>query len=110
MSLTRSILLSLVGLLSFSIFAKTQDILIKNATVITSTDLGVLEETDVLIQNGTISLVSNNIDIDTFGTGTTVIEANGRALTAGLLAPVTNLGLIEIESVSYTHLTLPTKA
>ena len=43
MSLTRSILLSLVGLLSFSIFAKTQDILIKNATVITSTDLGVLE-------------------------------------------------------------------
>ena len=47
MSLTRSILLSLIGLLSFSIFAKTQDILIKNATVITSTDLGVLEETDV---------------------------------------------------------------
>ena len=103
MSLTRSILLSLVGLLSFSIFAKTQDILIKNATVITSTDLGVLEETDVLIQNGTISLVSNNIDIDTFGTGTTVIEANGRALTAGLLAPVTNLGLIEIELEAETR-------
>ena len=97
MSLTRSILLSLVGLLSFSIFAKTQDILIKNAKVITSTELGVLEQTDVLIQNGAISLVSENIDIDTVVTDTTVIEANGRVLTAGLLAPVTNLGLIEIE-------------
>ena len=54
MSLLRSIILSFFTLFSFSIFAKSQDILIKNATVVTSTEIGVLDETDVLIQNGKI--------------------------------------------------------
>ena len=90
MSLYRSILISFTALFSLSIFAKTQDILIKNATVITSTEIGVLDQTDVLIQNGIISLVSQNINIDSVVSDAIVIEANGRALTAGLLAPVTN--------------------
>jgi len=95
----RSILLSLIGLLSFSIFAETQDILIKNAKVITSSELGVLDQTDILIQNGKISLIDKNIN----NNDAIIIEANGRIVTAGLLAPVTNLGLIEIELEAETR-------
>ncbi len=93
MSLLRSIILSFIILFSFSIFAKSQDILIKNATVVTSTEIGVLDETDVLIQNGKISLIGKNINNDE----AMLIEANGRVLTPGIIAPATNLGLIEIE-------------
>ena len=52
MSFLRSIILSFIILFPFSIFAKSPNILIKNATVVTSTEIGVLDETDVLIQNG----------------------------------------------------------
>ena len=52
-----------------------------------------LDETDVLIQNGKISLIGQNINNDE----AIIIEANGRVLTPGLIAPATNLGLIEIE-------------
>ena len=76
MSLLRSIILSFFTLFSFSIFAKSPDILIKNATVITSTEIGVLDETDVLIQNGKISLIGENINNDE----AMIIEANGRCL------------------------------
>ena len=99
MSLLRSIILSFFTLFSFSIFAKSPDILIKNATVITSTEIGVLDETDVLIQNGKISLIGENINNDE----AMIIEANGRVLTPGLIAPATNLGLIEIELEAETR-------
>ena len=95
----RSILLSLIGLLSFSVFAESQDILIKNAKVITSGELGVLDQTDVLLRNGKISLIDKSIN----NNEAIIIEANGRTLTAGLLAPVTNLGLIEIELEAETR-------
>ncbi|MBR92640.1 MAG: amidohydrolase, partial [Proteobacteria bacterium] len=99
MSFLRSIILSFIILFPFSIFAKSPDILIKNATVVTSTEIGVLDETDVLIQNGKISLIGENINNDE----AMIIEAKGRVLTPGLIAPVTNLGLIEIELEAETR-------
>ncbi|MEC9063768.1 MAG: hypothetical protein VX805_00295, partial [Pseudomonadota bacterium] len=99
MSFLRSIILSFIILFPFSIFAKSQDILIKNATVVTSTEIGVLDETDVLIQNGKISLIGQNINNDE----AIIIEAKGRVLTPGLISPVTNLGLIEIELEAETR-------
>ena len=42
-----------------------------------------LDETDVLIQNGKISLIGENINNDE----AMIIEANGRVLTPGLIAP-----------------------
>ena len=99
MSFLRSIILSFIILFPFSIFAKSPDILIKNATVVTSTEIGVLDETDVLIQNGKISLIGQNINNDE----AMIIEAKGRVLTPGLISPVTNLGLIEIELEAETR-------
>ena len=88
-----------LGLLSLSILAKADDILIKNATVVTSSDSGVINETDILIRDGIISLIGPDISSE----GALIIEASGRIITPGLLAPVTNLGLIEIELEAETR-------
>ena len=88
-----------LGLLSLSILAKADDILIKNATVVTSSDSGVINETDILIRDGIISLIGPDISSE----DALIIEASGRIITPGLLAPVTNLGLIEIELEAETR-------
>mgnify|MGYP001160998939 FL=1 len=88
-----------LGLLSLSIFAKADDILIKNATVVTSSDSGVINETDILIRDGIISSIGPDISSE----DALIIEANGRIITPGLLAPATNLGLIEIELEAETR-------
>ena len=68
-----------LGLLSLSIFAKADDILIKNATVVTSSDSGVINETDILIRDGIISSIGPDISSE----DALIIEANGRIITPG---------------------------
>ena len=81
-----------LGLLSLSMLAKADDILIKNATVVTSSNSGVINETDILIRDGIISSIGRDISSeDAF-----IIEASGRIVTPALLAPATNLSLIHI--------------
>ncbi|MEH6705639.1 amidohydrolase family protein [Galbibacter orientalis] len=58
-----------------------QTILFKNATVWTSEDAGVLENTDVLIKNGKIAKIGKDLS----GSGATVIDATGKHLTAGII-------------------------
>ena len=62
MKLIKLIFLVAIGISSLSVFADKEDILIKNATVITSSDQGVLNETDVLIKEGIITSIGKNID------------------------------------------------
>ena len=58
-----------------------------------------LHETDILIRDGIISSIGRDISSeDAF-----IIEASGRIITPGLLAPATNLGLIEIELEAETR-------
>ena len=92
MNYFRSFFILSIGLISLSSLA-SEIILIKNATVVTSSELGVLDGTDVMIQDGIITSIGKNLSSDK----AILIEANGRFLTSGILAPVTNLGLIEIE-------------
>lgn len=58
-----------------------QTLLFKNATVWTSENEGVLQETDVLIKNGKISKIGKNLSEN----GATVIDAKGKHLTAGII-------------------------
>ena len=58
-----------------------ETLLFKNATVWTNEKEGILEETDVLVQNGKISAIGKNIS----EASATVIDAKGKHLTSGII-------------------------
>jgi imidazolonepropionase-like amidohydrolase len=60
---------------------KSESILIKNATVWTNEAEGVLENTDVLLENGKISKVGQNLS----ASGAKEIDGTGKHLTAGII-------------------------
>lgn len=60
---------------------KQENILFKNATVWTSEEAGVLENTDVLVRNGEIAKVGKELNAG----GAKVIDATGKHLTAGII-------------------------
>ncbi|MCM4154456.1 amidohydrolase family protein [Gramella sp. AN32] len=65
----------------FKQLPKQENVLFKNATVWTSEDDGVLENTDVLVKNGMISKVGKDLNAG----GAKVIDATGKHLTAGII-------------------------
>jgi imidazolonepropionase-like amidohydrolase len=65
----------------FESLPKQENILFKNATVWTSEDQGILENTDVLVRDGKIAQVGKNLS----ARGATVIDATGKHLTAGII-------------------------
>jgi len=71
-----------------------QTILIRGATVHTLTDKGTLSNADVLIRDGKIHSVGTGLSAD----GATVVDAKGRAVTPGMFAGVTNLGIQEVQA------------
>ncbi|MBD0287762.1 MAG: amidohydrolase family protein, partial [Flavisolibacter sp.] len=60
---------------------KQETILIKNTTVWTSEKEGVLKNTDVLIRNGKIAAVGQNLS----GAGARIIDGTGKHLTPGII-------------------------
>ncbi len=70
-----------------------QDLLIRGATVHTSSPRGTIEEGDVLVRNGRIAAVGTGLAA---APGATVIEARGRPLTAGLFGGITAFGVEEV--------------
>jgi imidazolonepropionase-like amidohydrolase len=61
--------------------------LIKNATVWTNEDQGVLADADVLVRNGKIAQVGQNLS----ASGATVIDATGMHLTSGIIDEHTHI-------------------
>jgi len=60
---------------------KQETLLFKNATVWTNEKEGILKQTDVLIKNGKIAAIGNDIS----DAAATVIDANGKHLTSGII-------------------------
>jgi imidazolonepropionase-like amidohydrolase len=60
---------------------KKQTILVKNVTVWTSEDDGILENTDILLKDGKISKIGKNLK----SRGATIIDGTGKHLTAGIV-------------------------
>ncbi|NVJ88215.1 MAG: amidohydrolase family protein [Flavobacteriaceae bacterium] len=60
---------------------KTETILIKNVTVWTSEEAGILKNTDVLLKDGKIAEIGNNLS----ARRATVIDGTGKHLTAGII-------------------------
>ena len=65
----------------FTELPKAETILFKNATVWTNEKEGVLENTDVLIKNGKIAKIGQNLS----DASSKVVDATGKHLTAGII-------------------------
>lgn len=70
-----------------------QSYAVTNGRVVTNTDAGIIEDGTVLLRDGSIVAVGNDVTIPV---GTTVIDAHGGWITPGIFAAVTQLGLIEV--------------
>lgn len=71
---------------------KQESMLFKNATVWTSEDIGILENTDVLVKNGKIVKIGTDLKPG----GAEVIDATGKHLTAGIIDEHTHIAALAI--------------
>jgi imidazolonepropionase-like amidohydrolase len=69
-----------------------ETILFKNATVWTGENEGVLQNTDVLIKNGKITKIGNNLS----ASDAKVIDATGKHITAGIIDEHTHIALLSV--------------
>jgi hypothetical protein len=93
-TLTRT-LASLVVAAALHQGALADDLLVRNATVYTMARdaTAPLKGADVLVQNGRIAAIGENL---TAPSGTTIIDAKGRAVTPGVFGGLGHIGLEEI--------------
>lgn len=91
----------LFGLLlaAFAGLAGAQDVLIRNATVHTVSERGVLRDTDVLLRDGRIAAIGQGLSAE----GAQVVEAAGKPLTPTLFGGISGLGLEEVSSETFTR-------
>jgi hypothetical protein len=78
---------------SFALSAQADNILIKNAKVHTMTSDGTLASSDVLIEDGKVRKIGQNLNGPD---GYQIIDANQRVLTPGFFAGVTTIGIGEV--------------
>jgi len=80
----------------FTMAAQAQTIMIKGATVHTMGKDGILENTDVFISGGKIQKMGKDLPVpqDIY-----VFEAEGKPLTPGFFAGITDLGITEVSAV-----------
>ncbi|MDR5589851.1 amidohydrolase family protein [Christiangramia sp. SM2212] len=76
---------------------KQENVLFKNATVWTSEDEGVLENTDVLVKNGEIVRIGQGLRAG----GAKVIDATGKHLTAGIIDEHSHLAASDINEAGH---------
>ena len=86
------IFINILLYLIISCSLQASEFLIKNAKIHT-TSLGFIEGADLHIKEGKIINISKNIIVS----GIDKIDAEGNFLTPGFLAPLTQIGLVEIE-------------
>jgi imidazolonepropionase-like amidohydrolase len=83
----------LLAALALATPAAAQSVLIRDGRVVTNSSAGTLENGDVLIVDGRIRAVGANIAAPS---GARVVEAQGRFVTPGAFAAMSELGLSEI--------------
>lgn len=88
--------LSVVSLMASVCSADTT--LIKDAKVHTLSSQGVLQSGDVLIEDGVIKSVAEDISVE----ADTVIDAKGKVVTPGIFALINQIGLVELGSQDQT--------
>ncbi len=76
---------------------QAEELLFKNATVWTSEEAGVLENTDVLVKDGEISRIGTNLNAG----GAKTIDATGKHLTAGIIDEHSHIAGIAINEAGH---------
>jgi imidazolonepropionase-like amidohydrolase len=76
----------------FSERPKAQNTLFKNATVWTNEEMGIVENTDVLVVDGKIAAIGQNLDSE----GSRIVGATGKHLTTGIVDEHSHLGASSI--------------
>ncbi|TLM77837.1 imidazolonepropionase [Microbulbifer harenosus] len=80
--------------------AQAQTVLIKNAKIVTLTDQGTLASADLLVRDGRIEQIADNLgDLN----ADLIIDGYGKVITPGLIAPSSELGLTEIGAAASTN-------
>ena len=83
----------------FSLSAFSQSVLLKGGMVHSGAGEGAKLQ-DILISGNMIAKIGNNLTING---KTQVIELNGLPVTPGLISPMSNLGIVEINSLDVTR-------
>ena len=98
MNLNKKVFIGLLILL-ISSFSLSEELLLKNAKIHTATDRGTIEKADILIRDGMIVRIGKNI------VSSRAIEKDlsGKVISPGLIAPQTQLGIVEIELIPETR-------
>lgn len=94
--------LSLAALLALStaLPALAQDMLIKDARIVTNSADGIIENGDVLIRGGKIVEIGADIAPPA---GVETMDGTGKWVTPGLFAPFSRIGLVEINAEASTN-------
>jgi len=98
MKMNKKILISFLScIISFLSFS--EELLLKNAKIHTATEIGTLENSDVLIRDGVILRIGKNL------VSSRAIEKDlsGKVISPGFIAPQTQIGIVEIELVPETR-------
>lgn len=74
-----------------------EDVLFRNATVWTSEDAGILEDTDVLIRDGKIARIGQGLKAGR----AKVIDATGKHLTAGIIDEHSHIAALDINEAGH---------
>ena len=98
MSLNKKVFIGLLSLL-ISSFSLSEELLLKNAKIHTATDRGTIDKADVLIRDGVIVRIGKNI----VSSRAVVEDLSGKVISPGLIAPQTQLGIVEIELIPETR-------
>lgn len=76
--------------------AHAGSLLVKNATIMTMGEMGVLTDSDIFVKDGEISAIGTQLNVQ----ADTVIDAGGRTVTPGMFAGPTATGLVEVDAVA----------
>ncbi|MFC6979226.1 hypothetical protein [Microbulbifer taiwanensis] len=86
-----------LGLAAPALQAET--LLIKGGKVHTLADAGTLESADILVRDGRVESVAPTLNVS----ADKVIDASGKVVTPGVIAPDTQLGITEIGAAAATN-------
>ena len=96
----RAALLSAVAALALATPATAQDLAITGATVATGDGSAPIENATVVIRNGKVAAVGANVDVPA---SVPTLDGSGRWVSPGLVAAVTDLGLVDVSGVQSSN-------